>query len=152
MFSFIVRHLPEGVCDAKVYMGGRCLNSHCTQDVQSTEPRQCFGCTMCLSFLGDLDSRLHLIYIYNTLNLELILSQSQTLVVKEGRKLGFIVVVLNSGTRKLRKIEMIVFLFPHQLDDDLHVNQLIIYLQLIHVFHINNTIFLIWVELYAHKQ
>lgn len=43
-------------------------------------------------------------------------------MVKEGRKLGFIVVVLNSGTRKLRKIEMIVFLFPHQLDDDLHVN------------------------------
>lgn len=73
MFSFTVRHLPVGVYNAKVDMGGRCSSSCCTEDVQSKEPRQCFGWAMHLSFLGDLDSRLHLIYIYNTLNLEFIL-------------------------------------------------------------------------------
>lgn len=55
MISFTVRHLPAmvGVCNAKVYMRGRCLSSCCSWNIQSKEHRQCFGWTMYLSFVGE---------------------------------------------------------------------------------------------------
>lgn len=36
---------------------------------------------------------------------------------KKARKLGVSALVLNSETRKLRKIKMIVFLYSHQLEN-----------------------------------
>ena len=51
-FSFTVRHLTVGVCNAEVYMGWRCLKSCYTQDIQSKEPRDYFGSPKVVVFFG----------------------------------------------------------------------------------------------------
>lgn len=49
-FIFTGRHLPVGVCNAKVYRGERCLSSHCTQDIQSKASRDYFGSPNVVAF------------------------------------------------------------------------------------------------------